>query len=129
MKLILRLFALLDFICFCLLADQAYAQIISFFKNETLTAVQLFSRLLFSLGWLSIFISFILLLIPRKSGIIVYFCQLPVRFIYFMFSFGFLSLITYFTNWQSVNNLLIPIAIFGEFVRIFISYKTLQKYF
>ncbi|WP_353135496.1 hypothetical protein [Pseudopedobacter sp.] len=127
MKLILRFFALLDLICFCLLADQAKAQALSFLKNETLTAIQFFSRSLFLLGWLSILVSFILLMIPKRAGIIVYYCQLPIRFIYFMFSFGFISLITYFSNWQFINNLLVPIAIFGEFVRIYVMYKASIK--
>ncbi|MFD1630082.1 hypothetical protein [Pseudopedobacter beijingensis] len=123
MKLLLRFFGLLDLVSFFLLYNQASAQILSFTTNTAITPVEFFSRLLFVCGWLSIMASSILLFIPRKAGIIVYYCQIPVRFIYFMFSFGFLSSLTYVTGWDPLVKLLFPVIVFGEFLRIYFSYR------
>ncbi len=122
-KWTLRFFALTDLISIILLAEQAFAQFRSFTTDETFTAIQFFSRSLFLLGWCSLFITAILLAIPKKSGILVYYLQLPLRFIFFIFSFGFVSLLTYLTEWLPLVNMLTPAIIFGEFLRIFFTYR------
>lgn len=127
MKWVLRGFALADLISIILLADQALAQFRSFTTEETFTAIQFFSRSLFFLGWCSLFLSAIFLAIPKKAGILIYYFQLPVRFIFFMFSFGFISTITYVVSWQPLISMLTPLIIFGEFLRIYFTYKIHKK--
>src|SRR6476661_3702920 len=112
MKWILRFFALLDIICLSLLASQAYDQYLSFTANETLTSLEFFSRLLFLIGWLSLITSAILLAIPHKAGIILYYFQLPLRLIFFMFSFGFISLLSYWIDLNNLNKIIVSVAVF-----------------
>jgi len=129
MKWTLRFFALLDIICLCLLAEQAQAQFSSFTANETLTSLEFFSRTLFLISWLTLLVSAIFLAIPKKSGIIVYYFQLPLRFIFYMFSFGFISLVTYIINWPFLLNILTPVIIFGEFLRLYFTYRIHKQNF
>ncbi len=129
MKWTLRFFALLDMICLCLLADQAQTQFSSFTANETLTVLQFFSRTLFLISWLMLFFIAILLAIPKKAGIIAYYYHLPLRFIFYMFSFGFVSLATYFIRGPWFLNALTPLIIFGEFVRLYLTYRIHKEYF
>jgi len=129
MKWTLRFFALLDIICLCLLAEQAKTQFSSFAANETLTSLEFFARALFLISWLTLLVSAILLAIPKKSGIIVYYCQLPLRFVFYMFSFGFISLVTYIINWPVLLNILTPAIVFGEFLRLYFTYKIQKENF
>lgn len=123
MKWTLRFFALLDLICLCLLAEQAHTQFSSLAANETLTSLEFFSRTLFLISWFSLLISAVLLAIPKKAGLIAYYFQLPLRFVFYMFSFGFISLLTYVVNWPFLLNVLTPTIIFGEFLRLYFTYR------
>lgn len=127
MKWTLRFFALLDIICLFLLAEQAQNQYLSFLTNEKLTSLEFFSRSLFLLGWLSLIASSILLMVPKKVGIVVYYCQLPLRFAFFIFSFGFVSYLTYVISSPIILGFLTPTIIFGEFLRIYFSYRIQKK--
>jgi len=129
MKWTLRFFALLDMICLCLLAEQANAQFSSFAANETLTSLEFFSRTLFLISWLTLLLTAILLAIPKKAGIIAYYFQLPLRFIFYMFSFGFISLATYFITGPFLLNMLTPLIIFGEFLRLYFTYQIHKENF
>lgn len=129
MKWTLRFFAILDVICLWLLKDQAVAQFSSFAQNETLTSLEFFSRALFLLIWISLIVSAIFLLIPKKAGIIVYYFQFPLRFVFYMFSFGFISGLTYIINWPFLLSLLTPVIIFGEFLRLYFMYRIHKEEF
>lgn len=129
MKWTLRFFALLDMICLFLLAEQAIAQFSSFAANETLTSLEFFSRTLFLISWFTLPVSAILLVLPKKVGIIVYYFQLPLRFMFYMFSFGFISLITYVVSWPFLLNIITPVIIFGEFLRLYFTYRIYKENF
>lgn len=129
MKWTLRFFAFLDIICMILLAQQAYEQYLSFSANESLTSLQFFSRSLFLLGWISLLFTAIFLAIPRKTGIILYYFQLPFRLVFFIFSFGFISLLSYLIAINNLNQIIISIAVFGELVRLYYSWQIQKSYF
>lgn len=128
MKRTLCFFAVLDLICLGLLAEQAQNQFLSFLTNDKLTSLEFFSRTLFLLGWLSLVVSAVLLFLSKKSGIILYYCQLPLRFVFYMFSFGFISLFTYVISWPILLNIITPAIVFGEFLRMYFTYKTHKEY-
>jgi hypothetical protein len=129
MQWILRFFAILDIVCLFLMGEQAYQQFLSFLSDDPLTSLEFFSRTLFLLAWLSLVFSAIFLAIPRKAGIIIYYCQIMFRMMFFIFSFGFISLITYLTETQLVLQFLMPLIIFGELLRLFFTYRIHKKYF
>ncbi|MRX47604.1 hypothetical protein [Pedobacter puniceum] len=124
-----RFFALLDVICLILLAQQAYTQYQSLLSNEVLTSLEFFSRTLFLLGWCSLIFSAILLAIPKKAGLWLYYAQLPLRLVFFIFSFGFISLLTYIINWQIIINMLMPLIVFGELLRLYYSVQIHKVYY
>ena len=126
MKWTLRFFAFLDLLSFYLMSEQGILQLSSFFQEESFTILEVFSRFLFLLLWFSMLATTILLAIPKKAGIIVYYCQLLPRFIFLGFSLGFISSLSYFINWSHLESVLMPIIIFAEMLRVYWSYK-LQK--
>lgn len=126
MKWTLRFFAFLDLLSFYLMFEQGSLQLLSFFQDESFTINEVLSRFLFVLLWFSLLVSAFLLTIPKKAGIIVYYCQLLPRFIFLGFSLGFVSSISYFITWANLENVLMPIIIFAEMLRIYWSYK-IQK--
>lgn len=123
-----RFFALLDIICLVLLAEQAYTQYQSLLSNEVLTSLEFFSRTLFLLGWSSLIFSATLLAIPKKAGLWLYYAQIPLRLVFFIFSFGFISLVTYIINWQFVQTILMPLIVFGELLRLYYSVQIHRNY-
>lgn len=123
-----RFFALLDVICLVLLAEKAYTQYQSLLSNEVLTSLEFFSRTLFLLGWCSLIFSAILLAIPKKAGLWLYYAQLPLRLIFFIFSFGFISLLTYIVNWPIITNMLMPLIVFGELLRLYYAVQIHRNY-
>lgn len=129
MQWTLRFFALLDVICLFLMGEQAYQQFLSFLSENPLTSLEFFSRTLFIIAWLSLIFSAIFLAVPRKSGIIIYYSQILFRMMFFIFSFGFISLITYLTENQLILQFLMPLIIFGELLRLFFTYRIHKKYF
>lgn len=129
MKWTLRFFALLDIICAIFLAEQAYAQFKSFTTGDSYTLIEIFSRTLYILGWLALIMSAILSAIPKKQALVLYYIHLPVRFMFMMFSFGFISTLTYIIQAPFLLNIITPLVIFGEFVRLYITYQIHKKYF
>ena len=128
MKWTLRFFALLDIVSFIFMFEQGSLQLQSFFTTESFTINEVLSRFLFLLVWLSMPVSAVLLAIPKKAGIIVYYCQILPRFIFLAFSFGFVSFLSYIIAVPNSENILMPIIIFAEMLRIYWSYQ-FQKQF
>lgn len=126
MKWTLRVFAFLDILSFFLMLEQGTLQLQSLFTSESFTINEVFSRFLFVIVWLSLPISAVLLAIPKKAGIIVYYCQIIPRFIFLAFSFGFISFLSYWIKSPHLENILMPIIIFAEMLRVYRSYQ-LQK--
>ncbi|WP_147387885.1 hypothetical protein [Pelobium manganitolerans] len=127
MKWWLRAFAFLDLLSFFFMLEQGLLQLQSLFTAESFTLNEVFSRALFILLWFSLLASAILLSIPKKAGIIIYYCQLVPRFIFLAFSFGFLSFISYVIPINNPESLLLPLIIFAEMLRIFWSYKLQRR--
>ncbi|MFC5283714.1 hypothetical protein [Pedobacter alpinus] len=123
MKWTLRFFAFLDLLSFYLMAPEGSLQLFSFFQEESFTINEIFSRFLYVLLWFSLLASAFLLAIPKKAGIIIYYCQLLPRFIFLAFSIGFVSSISYYVSWVGLENLLFSLFIFAEMLRIYWSYK------
>lgn len=127
MKWLLRSFALLDIICIVLLWQPFSKQIISLTSGQSLQPIIFFSRTLFAIGWVSLFTSAAYLLIPKKTGIYIYYAQLPVRLIFSIYSLGFTSLITLLSNAIWLNKAIIPLVVFAELCRLCYSYKAYDK--
>ncbi len=129
MKWVLRFFALLDLVSFIYMYEQAITQFQTFLVNETLTSIAFFSRTLFLLLWISLLISAIFLAIPKKTGLIIYYIQLLPRLVFFAFSLGFISLLTYLVSWNWLQSVLMPIIIFTEMLRVYFSYRIQKELF
>lgn len=123
MKWTLRFFGFLDLLSFFLMFNQATLQLQSLFTNESFTINQVISRFLFLTVWLSLPVSAILLALIKKTGIIIYYCQIIPRFIFIVFSFGFISLLSHFIRVPNIENILMPIIIFAEMLRLYRSYQ------
>jgi hypothetical protein len=129
MKWALRFFAFLDLGSFALMHNQAYTQFQTFLTNEPLSSTSFFSRILFILLWLSILISAIFLSIPNRIGIIIYYFQLLPRLIFFAFSLGFISFLTYLISWPWLQSVLMPLIVFAEMLRLYFSFKIQKELF
>ena len=126
MKWTLRFFAFLDLMSFFFMFDQGLLQLTSLLTAESFTINEVFSRFLFVLVWVSLPVSAVLLAIPKRAGIIVYYCQIIPRFIFIVFSFGFISLLSYIIKVPNLESILMPIIIFGEMLRIYRSYQLMS---
>ncbi|MBK0381485.1 hypothetical protein I5M32_00810 [Pedobacter sp. SD-b] len=129
MKWALRVFAFLDFFSFVLMFEQGFDQLQSFFQNQTFTINEIFARFLFLLLWLSLLFSAIFLAIPKKAGIIIYFFQVLPRIIFLVFSVGFISYISHYVAINNLDQILIPIFIFIEMLRLYFSYNIKKELF
>ncbi len=127
MKWTLRVFAFLDVLSFFFMFEQGVLQLQSLFTSESFTINEVFSRFLFVIVWLSLPASAVLLAIPKKAGIIIYYCQLIPRFIFLAFSFGFVSFLSYLIQAPNLGNILMPIIIFAEMLRAYRSYQLQKK--
>lgn len=126
MKWTLRFFSFLDLMSFFFMFDQGLLQLTSLLTAESFTINEVFSRFLFVLVWVSLPVSAVLLAIPKRAGIVVYYCQIIPRFIFIVFSFGFISLLSYIIKVPNLESILMPIIIFGEMLRIYRSYQLMS---
>lgn len=129
MKWVLRIFALLDLIGFIYSFEFALIQLNSLLSDQPQTGGQFFTKIIFVLLWLSLIASAILLSIPKKAGIIIYYIQLLPRLLFLILTFGFISYLSYFFKWQDAEKFLMPIIIFAEMLRTYYSYLISQKLF
>ncbi len=128
-KWYLKVFGLLDLICLILLFTQFLNQFKSFTGNQSLTPTQFFSRTLFIITYLSLIVSFIGHLLDKKWSIFVYYAQFIPRIGYFIFSFGFLSILTGYLNIDFITERIISLAIFGELIRLYFTIRIYQRNF
>lgn len=129
MKWVLRFFALLDLIGFFYSFDFALIQLNALLSDQPQTGSQFLTKIIFVLLWLSLIASTILLSIPKKAGIILYYFQLLPRLLFLVLSFGFISYLSYFFKWQDSEKFLMPLIIFAEMLRTYYSYNISQKLF
>lgn len=129
MKWVLRFFALLDLVGFVYSFNFALIQLNALVSAQPQTGGQFFTKIIFIMLWLSLIISAILLVIPKKAGIIVYYFQLLPRLLFLILSFGFISYLSYFFKWQDAEKFLMPIIIFAEMLRTYYSYRIQKEIF
>jgi hypothetical protein len=129
MKWALRFFAALDLVAFIYSFDFGLIQISSLIGNQPQTGGQFFTKIIFLLLWLSLLATAVLLSIPKKLGITLYYLQLLPRLLFLVLSFGFISYISYFTKWTDPEKILMPVIIFAEMMRTFYSYQIQKKIF
>ncbi len=122
MRNTLRFFGLLDVISIVLFAPQFWLLLTNFNKlvsNIPTLAVSSLRILLF----LSLFISATGLLLLKKFGTITYYIQFIFRFITLILSFGFITYVNDFITAPSIVKTTLTLAVFGEFLRIYFTYK------
>lgn len=129
MKWVLRIFALLDLIGFIYSFEFALIQLNSLLSDQPQTGGQFFIKIIFVLLWLSLMASAILLFIPKKIGIIIYYFQLLPRLLFLILSFGFISYLSYIFKWNNPEKILLPVIIFAEMLRTYYSYLFSKKLF
>lgn len=129
MKWILRCFAALDVLSLFFLFDTFLIQFNSIIANEPLTSIEFLSRILFIITWLSLAVGAIFLAIPKKAGIIIYYCQIPLRLVFLVFTLGYISILSKYSNWEHIQKILVGVVIFLEMLRIYYSYIIQTKLF
>lgn len=129
MKWILRSLAILDVLSLLFLFDKFSMQFQSILASDPLTRIEFIIRILFIITWLSLLIGAIFLIIPKKAGIIIYYSQMPLRLMFFIYTFGYISALSTFNHWDHFQNLLFAIVIFLEMLRLYGSYHIQKKLF
>lgn len=128
MKTTLRIFAFLDVISIVLLSPQLYQIITNIHQipRETLSLIKVaFTIITFVL----LFVSAIGLFRISKTGLISYYFQFPMRIVIWVFSFGFLTLISQFISSVLVFEMLFRLVFVLEFFRLFFTVRIHRKYF
>jgi hypothetical protein len=129
MKWILRSFAVLDVLSLFFLFDNFLLQFQSILTNEPLTSIEFLSRISYIITYFSLLVGAIFLAIPKKAGIIIYYCQIPLRVMFSVFTLGYISILSTYSNWEHIQNVLIAGVIFLEMLRIYYSYIIQTKLF
>lgn len=129
MRLIIRIFALLDIISIVLLA-QPFWEIITHIKDipqEFLSQARVVLTLpLFVL----LFVSALGLMLFKKIGFIAYYIQFPFRLIIWVFSIGFITLLPELLNLKDIwFDIFFKICFIAEFFRLYFTVKIHQKKF
>jgi hypothetical protein len=71
----------------------------------------------------------IFLAIPKKAGIIIYYCQIPLRLVFLIFTLGYITALSKYSNWEHIQNILVAIVVFLEMLRIYASYQIQKQLF
>lgn len=123
----LRFFALLDIISLFLLNKQVYLIILNFkqIPHETLSLLKIVLLLVI---YILLFVSAAGLAMRRKFGFISYYVQFPLRLFVWIFSFGFITLISEYTTAISFD-WLFRLVIILEFFRLYFTVKIHRQLF
>jgi hypothetical protein len=128
MKNALRFFGLLDIVSIILITPQVWL-ILTNFSSMTRTLPLIAIASLRIILFISLFISAIGLLTLRKFGTVTYYFQFLFRFVTLIFSFGFITYLNEFINNSgTILKLTLTLAVFGEFVRLYYTYKAQKKH-
>ncbi|MDN3587446.1 hypothetical protein QWY86_12245 [Pedobacter aquatilis] len=129
MRLTVRIFALLDIISICLLA-QPFWQIITHFNEipeETLSQIRVILTLPM---FLLLFVSAIGLTMYRKFGFIAYYIQFPIRLVIWVFSIGFVTLLPELLNLKELwFDVFFKLCFIAEFFRLYFTIKIHREEF
>ena len=124
------LFALFDLITFIIGISTFIAlanQIINFHSLIHLSVVQFVSTIVQFLFYLSLPISFTLLLGRKKRALTLYYGQFVLRLIYRTLSIGFILYLGRYIKGETFTSLLLIVAYAGEVIRLIISVLFLKK--
>ena len=128
MKTSLRFFAFLDMLSFILLSGQVF-NILANLKNLPEGTLSVIRIILLLLIYPSLLVSAYGLFRIKKFGLITSYIQFPMRLLAWVFSFGFLTLISqYFAN-PLVFDWLFRIVIILEFFRLYFTVQIHRKHF
>ena len=129
MKYWLRFFGFLDALSILLIAPQILLLLKSFdtIPPGVLYIISVLRIVLF----LSLFVSAAGLIMLKKVGGMTYYIQFLFRFFTLIFSFGFITYLNdFFPEWQSAVRVTLTLVVFGEFLRLYFTYKsTTEKKF
>lgn len=127
MKSTLRFFAFLDILSFILLSQQVF---------NMLSDIQSWSTASSGIRMGVLILMYPLLLLSayslyriRKLGLLVYYLQFPMRLFVWVFSFGFLTLISQYFNNPQVFDWLFRIAVVLEFFRLYFTFQIHRQHF
>lgn len=129
MKLLIKLFALLDVLSIVFMAPQIWAAVLhqeSVGHDAVSMAKVSFTVLIF----ISLFISASGLLRMKKYGIITYYIQFPFRLVLWVFSIGFITFLPeLFNRGDQWFGILFRICIIAEFFRCYYTLQIHRQYF
>ena len=122
MRNTLRFFSLLDVLSIALLSKQVFNIMINIGSLAPQTA-SLVKAILLPLIYISLFFTAFLLFQQKKSGLIIYYIQFPVRLLVCVFSFGFITMLASLSNNPQLFNWLFRLVIILEFLRLYLSIR------
>ena len=126
MRYTLRFFSLLDVISIALLSVQVYGILseISQLSTETLAVIKIIAMLVI---YPLLFVSAIGLFLEKKWGFISYYIQFPLRFVVWVFSFGFLTFISEHYPSPVLFEWIFRLVIILEFFRLYFTVQIGRK--
>ncbi len=126
MKGIFRFFSFLDILSIALLGKQVYSILINFsnIPQQPLSRIKIALLLIiFPLLFVSAYGQFMF----KKAGAIVYYIQFPLRLVVWVFSFGFLTLLSQYSGNPGTFDLLFRLVIILEFFRLYYTIRIHRK--
>lgn len=127
MKSTLRFFAFLDILSFILVSQQVFNMLSNTQGWSTASSGIRMGVLL--LMYPLLLLSAYALYRIRKLGLLVYYFQFPMRLFVWIFSFGFLTLISQYFNNPQVFDWLFRIAVVLEFFRLYFTIQIHRQHF
>ena len=128
MKSTLRFFAFLDLLSFILLTQQVF-RILADLQNLPQETISVIRIVLLLLIYPLLLLSAYGLYRIKKFGLIVSYFQFPMRLLAWVFSFGFLTLISQYFGNPQVFDWLFRIAIILEFFRLYFTVQIQRRHF
>ena len=128
MKTTLRFFAFLDMLSFILLSQQVF-NILANLQSLPAETVSVIRIVLLLLIYPLLLLSAYGLFRIKKYGLIASYVQFPMRLLAWVFSFGFLTLISQYFGNPLVFDWLFRTAIILEFFRLYFTAQIHRRYF
>jgi len=129
MRILLKVFALLDIISILFMVPQIW-QIVNHFDaipHETLSVLRVVFTLLI---FISLFASATGLFRFKKYGIVVYYSQFPFRLVLWVFSIGFITFLPELLHQENQwFGILFRLCIIAEFFRAYYTLQAHRSYF
>lgn len=129
MRILLKIFALLDIISIVFMAPQIWSAVVHYneIPDQALSIIKVIFTLLI---FLSLFISAIGLFRFKKYGLITYYFQFPFRLVLWIFSIGFITFLPeLFRQGDQWFNALFRICMVAEFFRCYYTIQVHRAYF